>query len=304
MLIRDRAYLYFDQDGEYLFYAAFSAGYQPLGGLFTWHLIYITMSLFFVFFLGVYLIRNLFLPMRYAAGVARQYGVELRREDFIAETFSELFRKMKNQEHLLTDFAAYIAHEFRNSIAAIAGHARLAEKGRKESAAAIAAECQEMERLIAGLLEYARPARLILSPVDLSRLAEDVHSRVPVPEGVEIRVRVTGPAVIQADQEMLTIAAGNLVRNAVEAVSGGGTVIIETGQTAAAAYFSVQDTGPGVPETERERIFSPFYSRKETGIGLGLALVKKVVEMHNARIEVEAPAAGGSRFVIRFPLPE
>lgn len=303
VIIRGNEYLYFDHDREYIFYAAFTIGYSNLGTLFTWHLIYLTMSLIFVSFLGIYLIRNLFLPMRYAARVARQYGVALRREDFIAETFNELLEKMKNQERLLTDFAAYIAHEFRNSIATIAGHARLAEKGKKESAIAIADECREMERLIAGLLDYARPMRLILVPVDLSRLIEEVQARSSVPAGVKIIIRNKEPVVIQGDIELLTIAVGNLVRNAVEAVAGSGTVIIETDRTAEAAYFSVQDTGPGVPENERERIFSPFYSSKETGIGLGLALVKKVVEMHNARIEVEAPAAGGSRFIIKFPSP-
>jgi len=292
--------LYHSPEGDYYFYAIFITGYGKLDALFTWHLIYVTISLIFVSFLGFFLIRNLFLPMRYAAGVATRYGIELKREDFVAETFNELLGKMKGQERLLTEFAAYIAHEFRNSIAAIAGHARLAEKGKKESAAAIAAECRDMERLIAGLLEYARPVHLNPVPVDLAALAEDIRTRSQVPSGVMITAAVQ-PAVAQGDWDLLAAAVANLVRNAVEAVAGSGTVTIETGVADGHPFLAVQDTGPGVDEAERERIFSPFYSRKETGIGLGLALVKKVVEMHNAHIEIESSPGKGSRFVITFP---
>lgn len=298
---RSNQCLYHDPEEEYYFYASYISGYGKLDALFTWHLIYVTISLIFVSFLGYYLIRNLFLPMRYAAGVATRYGIALKREDFVAETFNELFKKMKGQERLLTEFAAYIAHEFRNSIAAIAGHARLAEKGKKDSAAAIAAECRDMERLIAGLLEYARPVHLTPGPVDLAQLAEDIRQRSQPAAGVTIFTAVE-PAMVQGDQDLLAAAALNLVRNAIEAVAeSGGRVTIETGVESGIPFLAVADTGPGVDEAERDRIFSPFYSRKETGVGLGLALVKKVVEMHNARIEIESSPGKGSRFVIKFP---
>jgi len=295
--------LYHDPETDFYFYYTTPRVFGRLDTLFRWHLIYVTVSLVFISFLGFFLIRNLFLPMRYVAGVAREFGIELKREDFVAETFNELFAKMKGRERLLVEFSSYIAHEFRNSIAAISGLARLMEKGKKDSSA-IVQECREMEKLIANLLEYSRPMKPMNARVDLTLLMEDALARTAVPERIRVEKKLAAGTYVDGDPELLLGLAANLIKNGVEAIEGRGALDLETGREEGTAYLAVADTGTGIDEADQEQIFSPFYSRKETGVGLGLAYVKKIVEIHNARIEVRSKKGEGSRFVVRFPAVE
>jgi signal transduction histidine kinase len=300
--IRDRHFLYFNADAGYYFYATAEPVYERMDALFRWHIIYVTISLLFISFLGFFLIRNLILPMSYVAGVAREFGIELKREDFVAETFNELFAKMKDRERLLVEFSSYIAHEFRNSIAAIAGLARLVEKGKKDSSE-IVQECREMEKLIVNLLEYARPMKPMNASVDLAQLMEDALARTPVPGRIRVEKKLELGTAVIGDPELLLGLAANLIKNGCEAIEGEGVLRVEAGQVEGTAFLAVADTGTGIEEKDQEQIFSPFYSRKETGVGLGLAYVKKIVEIHNARIEVESEKGKGSRFIVRFPAP-
>jgi signal transduction histidine kinase len=303
VLIRGDQYLYFNREGGYYFYATTEPMYGKLDTLFRWHIIYVTISLVFISFLGFFLIRNLFMPMRYVAGVAREFGIEFKREDFVAETFNELFAKMKGRERLLVEFSSYIAHEFRNSIAAISGLARLMEKGKKDSSA-IVQECREMEKLIANLLEYSRPMKPMSARVDLTQLMEDALARTKVPERIKVEKKFAAGTYVDGDPELLLGLAANLIKNGVEAIEGEGVLKLETGREEGTAYLAVADTGTGIDEADQEHIFSPFYSRKETGVGLGLAYVKKIVEIHNARIEVRSKKGEGSRSVVKFPVVE
>lgn len=300
MEVRGMHYLYRYPETGYYFYASTEPVYGKLDALFRWHIIYVTISLVFISFLGFFLIRNLFMPMRYVAGVAREFGIELRREDFVAETFNELFAKMKDRERLLVEFSSYIAHEFRNSIAAIAGLARLVEKGKKDSSE-IVKECREMEKLIANLLEYARPVKPMVARVDLAQLMDEALARTPAPERIRVEKKLAAGTAITGDPELLLGLAANLVKNGIEAIEWDGVLTIEAGLDRDSPFLAVGDTGMGIEEADQEQIFSPFYSRKETGVGLGLAYVKKIVELHNARIEVVSQKGKGSRFVVRFP---
>jgi signal transduction histidine kinase len=298
--VRGMHYLYRYPETGYYFYASTEPVYGKLDALFRWHIIYVTISLVFISFLGFFLIRNLFMPMRYVAGVAREFGIELRREDFVAETFNELFAKMKDRERLLVEFSSYIAHEFRNSIAAIAGLTRLVEKGKKDSSE-IVKECREMEKLIANLLEYARPVKPMVARVDLAQLMDEALARTPAPERIRVEKKIATGTAVTGDPELLLGLATNLVKNGIEAIEGDGVLTIEAGLDRDSPFLAVGDTGTGIEEADQEQIFSPFYSRKETGVGLGLAYVKKIVELHNARIEVVSQKGKGSRFVVRFP---
>ena len=300
VITRGRDNLYHDPETGFYFYVSSPPGYVRLDTLFKWHLIYVTVSLVFISFLGFFLIRNLFLPMRYVAGVAREFGIELKREDFVAETFNELFAKMKDRERLLVEFSSYIAHEFRNSIAAIAGLARLVEKGKKDSSE-IVKECREMEKLIANLLEYARPVKPMNARVDLAQLMSEALARTLVPERIRVDKKLADGTAVTGDFELLLGLAANLLKNGVEAIEGNGTLTVEAGVDGELPFLAVADTGTGIEETDQEQIFSPFYSRKETGVGLGLAYVKKIVELHNARIEVASKKGKGSRFIVKFP---
>jgi signal transduction histidine kinase len=283
-------------------YISLSPAYSAIfDNIFKWHIFYITLSLIFVGFLGIFLIRNLFLPMRYVATVARELGVELKKEDFVSETFNEIFKKMKVKEEMLVEFSGYIAHEFRNSLAAIIGLARLVEKGKK-SASAIIEECRTMEELIARLLEYSRPVELVVSPVNVRQLIDDAVTRVSLPGRIQIKKKIAKHIpTIHGDYDLLQVVLTNLLKNSIEAIKDKGTIILDVLCDDDLLTIAITDDGCGLDAQELEKVFSPFYSKKESGMGLGLAYVKKIVEIHKGRIEVNSKKGKGTTFTLKLP---
>lgn len=295
-------FIYHNVSPTFYIYLSLSHAYSVIfDRVFIWHIFYITISLLFVGFLGIFLIRNLFLPMRYVANVAKNLGVELRKEDFVSETFDEIFGKLKAKEEMLVEFSSYIAHEFRNSIAAIIGLARLVEKGKKPASDVIK-ECRIMEELITRFLEYSRPMKPMVSSVDVGQMIDDGLSRIALPDRIDLIKKIPDNLPrIQADYDLLSAAIINLLKNGIEAIAHKGSINIEAGTEDDYLFITISDTGSGIDNEDLNKIFSPFYSKKEMGMGLGLAYVRKIMELHNSKVEVESKKGEGSRFTLRFP---
>jgi signal transduction histidine kinase len=294
-------FIYHNTSPTFYLYMSLSPAYSVIfDRIFIWHIFYITISLLFVGFLGLFLIRNLFLPMRYVANVAKNLGVELKKEDFVSETFDEIFGKLKAREEMLVEFSSYIAHEFRNSIAAIIGLARLVEKGKKP-ALDIIKECRTMEDLITRLLEYSRPMKPMLSSVDIGQVIDDGLSRIALPDRINLTKRIPDHLPrIKADYDLLSAAIINILKNGLEAVAHKGAIHIEAGIEDDYLFIEISDTGAGIDNEDLNKIFSPFYSKKEMGMGLGLAYVWKIMELHNGKVEVESKKGTGSKFTLKF----
>jgi signal transduction histidine kinase len=96
----------------------------------------------------------------------------------------------------------------------------------------------------------------------------------------------------------------NLVKNAIQAMTTGGTLTLQTGETGDSVWVSVADTGGGIPEEQINRIFEPFYTTKKKGTGLGLMIVQRIIRAHNGRVELESHAGRGATFRIWLPLHE
>lgn len=303
MLQNRNVYIYFNEEPPfYLYVSVLASEVFTFDNLFRWHIVYTTISLIFIGFLGIFLIRNLFMPMRYVSNVARDMGIEMKKEDFVSETFNEIFKTIKRKEETLVEFSAYIAHEFRNSIGTIIGLARLVEKGKKP-AAAIVEECQAMTDLIAKLLDYSKPLKAISGSVDICHLLDDALQKATVPERIDIRKRIAEniPSFI-GDYELLLAAATNLFKNSIEAIEGRGFIQVDVFQEGDCVVVTVADSGAGIDEEELEKIFSPFHTQKAEGMGLGLAYVRKIMELHNGRISVESKRGKGTTFTLYFPL--
>jgi len=224
--------------------------------------------------------------------------------------FKRLQEEMRLRQNLaeLGEMSAGVAHEFRNSLATILGFAQLVERhgdpGAREHAEAIAQECTSLRRVVDDFLRFANPARLVIESVDLFALFESLGDDVRARAG-ERHVRyeiVPGLPTISGDETLLRRTFTNLLRNAVDAAREGGLVRASAELGDGEVHVHVDDDGPGIPEADRQRIFVPFFTGKESGTGLGLALARKVVVHHGGRIAAETSPLGGARLTVTLPL--
>lgn len=305
-LVQDNErFIFYNTDPPFYLYTSLTFSYTSVfDRFFKWYVFYITISLFFLGFLGIFLIRNLFLPMRYVARLANDLGVEMKKEDFVPATFNEMYKKMKMKEETLIEFSSYIAHEFRNSIGAIIGLARLVEKGKKP-AADIVTECRLMENLIKRLLEYSQPLKPVLAPIQVDKLIHEAIERAKIPKRVKVNIKLSDNIDdFMGDQELISVALANILQNSVTAIASKGVIDIVFQKEHHAICIVIRDNGQGMSEQTMKNIFRPFYSETEEGMGLGLAYVKKVIEIHNGRINIDSKKGKGTEFTLRFPTEE
>jgi signal transduction histidine kinase len=227
--------------------------------------------------------------------------------------------RLRDNLAILGEMSAGIAHEFRNALAVIQGHARLQSRTLAPDTARAHAEAIEREvarllRVVGDFLRYARPLTPDLQELDLRRLVEEAADDLcadPVYAGVRIALEGEFPT-IQADETLLKQALVNLLRNASEATreeragssSGPRTIVVrgreETGGRGL-VRIEVEDDGPGISAEDRPHIFTPFYTTKDEGTGLGLPLVQKVAALHDGTVEALARPGGGTCMVLILP---
>ena len=233
------------------------------------------------------------------------------------------------------NLAAGVAHEVRNPLNAIAiGLQRL----RKEFAPAeseareeyvrfteiMQAEVGRLNTIVDQFLGLARPSRLILAEEPLVAILEELLTLLSS-QALAQKIRVEtdlqlGTARVRMDRQQLTHAFMNMLLNAIQAMPGGGVLKVsayeqpgggrqkaegsKTRESAVlpSAVIEVKDTGPGIPADHLDRIFEPYFSTKEGGTGLGLAMAHKIVEDHGGAIRVESQAGSGASFIITLPL--
>jgi signal transduction histidine kinase len=211
-----------------------------------------------------------------------------------------------------------LAHDLRTPLARLRGTADYALQGQADPAAvreALADCMEESERvllLLETLLDVSAAETGVLplrrAPVDLrSVLAGAISLYREVAEEKAIRVDLDAPEAVWVDADALRLgqAVANLLDNAIKYTPAGGGVVLAARRAAAEGVLTVTDSGPGVPPDERDKIWRRLYrtdaSRSQRGFGLGLSVVKAVVEAHQGTVGVEAAPAGGARFVVRLP---
>jgi two-component system sensor kinase FixL len=209
----------------------------------------------------------------------------------------------------LGEMAAVIAHEVKNPLAGIRGaieviRDRLPDDAReKATVKEIVARIDALNELMKDLLLFARPPKprpvtvdvlpLLSSTADLLRLD-------PALEHLRVDVQGTAPS-IPADPEMLRIVFQNLLMNGAHAMQGRGTIHVAVGIVDSACRIAFADTGPGIPPDVRDKIFTPFFTTKARGSGLGLATAKRLVDAHHGQIDVSCPPAGGTIVTVQLP---
>jgi len=206
-----------------------------------------------------------------------------------------------------------IAHDLRNPLNTISlgvywlkmRLADTADERVRSRLLTIERELSRSDRIIKTLLAFARTGEPERGPVDVNELMDEVVEVIAPPPGVSV---TTAPApevpVLSADRAQLFQVLENLVRNAIQAMPGGGRITLSSEVTHGTCRLSVADTGPGIPEDAQETVFEPLVTTKSTGTGLGLALCKRIIDAHGGRIWVESAPEQGAVFSIDLPLAE
>ena len=233
----------------------------------------------------------------------------------LGRTFNSMLDRIEEAFATQRRFVDDAGHELRTPITVIRGNLELMGDDPAERQATIAvvtAELDRMARIVDDLLVLAKSETADFiepHPMDLGSFTDDVIARARLisdrPWSVEGRVE----AVIIADEQRLTQAMLNLVRNAAEHTPAGTPVEIGSALADGVAELWVRDHGPGVPEGERERLFERFARgakgrRLSEGAGLGLAIVAAIADGHGGEVSVEGAEGGGALFTIRIPLRE
>jgi two-component system sensor histidine kinase PilS (NtrC family) len=213
------------------------------------------------------------------------------------------------------ELAASIAHEIRNPLASIAGSIEMLSVSAALSASEqkllgiVLNESDRLNHIIEEFLAYARERAPELAPHELRPLIEEVvtlfrHNAAAV-SGVTVEVRAPAePAIVLADDAQLRQVFFNLLRNATDAMPGGGRIEIEIKPGAPEARevcVRVCDTGCGIAPEAAEHVFEPFFSTKHQGLGIGLATSEKIVRAHGGTISVESARGAGTAFTITLP---
>jgi PAS domain S-box-containing protein len=230
-------------------------------------------------------------------------------------SFSDLTEVKRLQEEVelkerltaLGEMSAGIAHELRNPMAVILGYLNLLSKkidpANQNIIRDITSEVNGMNRIIGDLLTFARPASLNRITVNIKELIEGCLSNVFQTKVSDARIATVSrldDVEVLIDEGLMRQAFNNLFQNAVEAMPDGGTLTVEA-HGGRNLNVIVTDTGTGVPPDTVKKIFLPFFTTKDKGVGLGLALVHKIVLSHGGRIEVESAPGKGTTFTVVIP---
>lgn len=234
---------------------------------------------------------------------ALEKRVEERTHELKAAT-----RELVKSERLaaIGQMASIISHEIRNPLAVISNATRLIKMLVRTPDAKllkqfgiIEAEIKQANSIISEVLGYARTRDLILSTIDLNSYLREILLSYPFIPGITLKDELDPESVrIKVDAEEIKQAIRNIVSNAVEAMNGGGTLTVGTKVGRRVVCIYIADTGPGISEEVRHKMFAPFFTTKARGTGLGLAVVGKAIGRHKGKLFIQSEAGKGTCFQI------
>jgi two-component system sensor histidine kinase HydH len=242
--------------------------------------------------------------------------VEVTKKE-LEDVYTELrenVEKMKKTERLSAagQLAASLAHEIRNPLASISGAAGILKRGnaspdnKQECLGILEKESQRLNKLLTNFLDFARPRLPRYQRVDPSSLVQSVtvlarhaamRQQVEVIDDLKQRL----PS-IDCDAEQMKQVLLNVVLNAIQASRGGGRVIVKAFAEGEKLCIEVLDEGCGMSSEELDRMFEPFYTTKESGTGLGLAVAANIVEQHGGVLRASNNSTTGMTFRLELPL--
>jgi two-component system NtrC family sensor kinase len=210
--------------------------------------------------------------------------------------------------------ASGVAHEINNPLAIIRGNAELLEMSPRlddsdqSEVETIIRQVGRVERIVSNLLTFARANKKVNRPFQIEALLEDILNQIghqiPLePYSIERRYQMAD-AIQEGDEDQLRQVFTNLIVNALQAMEGGGTLEVSTAIDSESRFCSVtiRDSGSGIPAEIRGKLFTPFFTTKPRGTGLGLAVSYGIVKDHGGDIRVESEAGQGAAFTVVLPV--
>ena len=275
------------------------------------------------------LLRNLFFFL-VAMTVNRfvmESRVQLRRYQGLSQNLAEVNRNLRQAQEearraerlaALGQLSAGLAHEIRNPLGVIKGSAEIlsqklsaGDELAKELSGYIYTDVNRLSALVSRFLDFARPSQLNVKAESLPDLLEKCLRTVGdqgTTTGIKI-VKEFAPSLprVMIDSELCEQVFTNLICNACEAMNEGGQLTIRadisraTGERAREVAIEIADTGPGIPEEIKEQVFNPFFTTKKSGVGLGLAIVSKIVDAHGGTVKLVNSPRQGACFRVTLP---
>ncbi len=264
------------------------------------------------------------LRLREAAITELNRSLELKVQERTAELEAKNMLLVKTQEDLLKaeklaavgELAAGVAHEINNPMAIIRGNAELLlmelpqDHPSREEAEIIAQQVGRVEGIVGNLLSFARRRRKNIKRVLINKTLEEIlrqiRHQVPL-NGIEVRRESSSETVtLEGDENQLRQVFTNLIVNAVQSMEQGGllTVRIIEDAVAGTCRVEIEDTGNGIPPEQIKDIFTPFFTTKQSGTGLGLSVSYGIVKNHSGVITVRSEPGTGSLFAVTLPLSQ
>jgi signal transduction histidine kinase len=247
-----------------------------------------------------------FLDSSAAAG-----GMLVRLRD--PEATRQIGRQLQLADRLsaINSLTKGVAHEVKNPLNAILVHVELARLKMSQGdydlepqMEIVTGEIMRLDRVVKTFLDFTRPFQLNMGEIDLRRFMEDLAALArPQAEavGIDILEDLQVDAVVTVDSDLLKQAVFNIVVNAIEAMPDGGTLRFEASLKGDDAEIRIADNGPGIPPEVKEKIYDLYFTTKEHGSGIGLAMTYRIVQLHGGTIDFTSEPQRGTTFSLRFP---
>jgi PAS domain S-box-containing protein len=252
--------------------------------------------------------------------ISERKQMQDKLEDYarhLEELVEERTKQLRDAERLaaIGQTAGMVGHDIRNPLQSIIGDVYLAKmdlaslpdseekESVRESLEAIGKQTEYINKIVLDLQDFAKPLNPHAEETDLERLIEELLVRNDVPENIQTDAKVDVDAKkVMADSAYMKRIMGNLISNAVQAMPDGGKLAIRAYREAGDVVITVEDTGVGIPDEAKPKLFQPLFTTKSKGQGFGLAVVKRLTEALIGTITFDSQEGKGTKFIIKLPI--